>query len=587
MSNTTTLSLIDALAIQNILAAVPNAALLPPADGNDAEALQMAQQKVLTKSQLCLQDALRASKKSLQARHTNIQGSSESSLHSDEEKDVVTTKMAKATHSFSSNSINSLAPLKEQQLDLFNNATSRLLRAETELALLKLIMAQSQREISGLEEEIFRKQAELAHHRTVFDYILELERLGFEIQIHEGQIQIKELESLVQKTVQGKEEAVAEAVKALEGEIRSLQQQLTEKREAFEKVQEPQMTDRQQDLETIIIQLRDELVLQTRRAREAEAVSKGDQEELERTRVKLQRALLDGDGDAEGVMVEHLEKEYKKKTVALRTSLAQVYRVNRRLGREMSALARKVVRVESINEELVEQAKQDRAEIKSLKCQAEFLQEQLITASGKPSDDVGTASAADECLVASLQEQITALDIQIDGLSSSLRLKEQELEEAHGEAEQLLLKLESELAQQKEAHAKEMKEFAEEKKLQAQRERACQNASVTLFQNMVTKLQTELSETQEKLRDTTICWGNTKEQLQKCEQAYRRRKRDLEVTTKHLHEVEETVLKLGDAITMLEMEKETNMVLVRSLEERDRELRDMEYRLRVLEEEHE
>jgi len=73
----------------------------------------------------------------------------------------------------------------------------------------------------------------------------------------------------------------------------------------------------------------------------------------------------------------------------------------------------------------------------------------------------------------------------------------------------------------------------------------------------------------------------------KREQSYRRRKKDLEETTKNLHEVEDTAIKLSDAIGLLEMEKEANMALVRTLEEKDREMRDMEYRLRVLEEERE
>lgn len=183
-----------------------------------------------------------------------------------------------------------------------------------------------------------------------------------------------------------------------------------------------------------------------------------------------------------------------------------------------------------------------------------------------------------------MKATIISLEIQIEDLSTSLRLKDEELTQALQKTKDLLLKLDQDLLDQQAAHKTQLTALTEKHHLQAQRERACQSTSVTLFQNMVTKLQTELSDTQEKLRDTTLCWGHTKEQLQKCDQSYRRRKKDLEETTRNLHELEETMAKLGDAIGMLEYE-EVNLVLVRTLEERDREIRDMEYRLRVLEDE--
>ncbi|KAF8926233.1 hypothetical protein BGZ58_000085 [Dissophora ornata] len=536
----------DALAIQTILSSIPTAA--EPSNsttkGRKKKFSLKDTREILSQSQISLQEALQTTKEHLHLR------------------DNATKTNVSQSDVWGSNA--SLISLKDHP-NLLADATTRLLRAETELGLLKLVMAQNQREILGLEDEVFRKQTELCHHRKVFDNILELNRLEYETQVWEDQVQIKELEAKVKNTEPDKE-SVSETIRTLEPEVHELQKRLNEKRGDYE-LNDTNMTDRVQDLEQVITQLR---------------------MELETTKANLQKAM---EGDDETV-VEHLEKDHEKKTVTLRSNLAQVQKVNKRLDKELSTLAVKIVRAETLNDELAGQAEKDRAEIKDLMRQAESLQVQLESAKKSSSSSSSSSSPPPTTMKeggsqAAMKENIIALEIQIEELSTSLRLKELSLEQAHEETERLTLQLEQDLALQREAHAKEMAAFAEEKKIQAQRERACQSTSVTLFQNMVGKLQTELSETQEKLRDTTICWGHTKEQLQKCEQSYRRRKKDLEETTKHLHEVEETVMKLGDAIGMLETEKETNLQLVRALEERDRELGDLEYRLRVLEEERE
>ncbi|KAG0195365.1 hypothetical protein BGX31_006352, partial [Mortierella sp. GBA43] len=118
------------------------------------------------------------------------------------------------------------------------------------------------------------------------------------------------------------------------------------------------------------------------------------------------------------------------------------------------------------------------------------------------------------------------------------------LKQAHEAQERLALQLDQDLAVQRGAYQRD-------ENICRGREGAgsmCQAASVILFQNMVTKLPTELTDTREKPRDTTIRWSHTKDQLQNCEQSYRRRKKDLEETTKHLQEVEEKVVKLRDAV---------------------------------------
>ncbi|KAF9903188.1 hypothetical protein EC991_004096 [Linnemannia zychae] len=456
-----------------------------------------------------------------------------------------------------------LVAVSSQQL--MSEATTRLLRAETELGLLKLVMAQNQEEISGLEEDVFRAQRELKNHRKVFESLLELHQLGFEVQIREDQLQIKSLEEQIKKTDADKVEA-EKLVKKLEQDLEEKEKVLNQKRDTYQRQEQDIKDGPVRDLEAEIELLKGELKAQEFRLGEME-----------------QQAIVAKEEDNQ--MVEHLDRQHRKATAALKASLFKAQRTNIRLNKDVSTLTKKMIAVESLNEEHAQQTKRDRAQLADLQRQTEELQAQLDSTTSSSSVANAGSSQASIDQQNEMKATIAALEIQIEDLSSSLRLKEEELEQALEETEHLALKLEQDLALQQEAHKVEMAKFAEEKKIQAQRERACQSTSVILFQNMVTKLQTELGETQEKLRDTTLCWGHTKEQLQKCEQSYRRRKKDLEETTKNLHELEETMAKLGDAIGMLEYEKEANGILVRTLEERDREIRDMEYRLKVLEEE--
>ncbi|KAF9182242.1 hypothetical protein BGZ51_004860 [Haplosporangium sp. Z 767] len=555
----------------------------------------------LTKSSLSLHDAVRTAQERLarfssrraSKRDTTTAKSVTTITENTTTTSTTTLAISAATPTEStsvgmmnSDSDQSLVTLSDQHV-LLRDATTRLLCAETELGMLKLLMVQSMKEISGLEEEVIRKQTELTHHQKVFDNLLELNRLGNDAQICENQMRVAELEVLIKKQEQEMEVAL-NTVRTLEADIQNLELKQSSKRTEHTGV-DPVYVERVRELERDIDELREELAWQQFRFMEMEAFSlqvekaaKKDKEELDTTKMKLQR-VLEQNGDEGDQMIDYLEKQHKKKKAEMRTCLIKAQKANNRLNKELSILTVKFVRAEALNEELAGQTAKDRSEIQVLKQEAERLQAQLSFAPESLSSPVDQAKEFSE----DMREKFTLLEIQIDELSCALRQKELELEQALTETERLTLRLEQDLAQQKQEHQEEMEKFTEEKKLQAQRERACQSASMTLFQNMVTRLQTELAETQEKLRDTTLCWGHTKAQLQKCEQSYRRGKKDLEDTTRNLYEVEETVAKLGDAIGMLEMEKEANMILVRALEDRDRELRDMEYRLRVLEEERE
>ncbi|KAF9576083.1 hypothetical protein EC968_000150 [Mortierella alpina] len=479
---------------------------------------------------------------------------------------------------------------------MLNEATTRLLCAETELGMLMLVMAQNTEDIRGLEEEVLRKQKELTHHRQLFAHLIEAIPLGFEAQIQEAQLETKELSSRI-RVLEGEKMLAEKMTRALEEEVQGLMKRLSEMRETQER-REQEEQNRVQALESTIENLRLELAFQDFRVLElseldtrnrVEASLEGRQEANE-VRKRLQGAMEQAAEEGQH-MLDHLEKQHKKKTADLYACLVKAQKTNKRLHKELSTLAVKIVRVEALNDELSDQATKEREKYQALREEATLLRKSQRTSAQEPAS-IGAISASpvnnhDFESQTERKARITALEIQIEELTSNLRLKDIELEQAQEQIERLTLQLEKDLALQKQAHQEEMQRFSEEKKLQAQRERTCTAASVTVFQNMATKLQNELAETQEKLRDTTLCWGHTKELLQKCEQAYRRRKKDLEETTKNLHEVEETVVKLSDAIGLLEMEKEANMALVRTLEEKDREMRDMEYRLRVLEEERE
>ncbi|KAF9328399.1 hypothetical protein BGZ91_001023 [Linnemannia elongata] len=469
---------------------------------------------------------------------------------------TTTTSAPLSASSTPSSSDSATSLLSISSHNLISEATTRLLRAETELGLLKLVMAQNQSEISGLEEDVFRAQRELKDHRQVFEALLELHHLGFEAQIREDQVLIKELERRV-RNCEGEKEEVERVVKKLEKELEEKERNLDQKRETYQ-LQEQHLTEGPvRDLEAEIEQLKNELAAQETKMAEYRVQSE----------------------DEASQMTEFLEKQHRNATTELKASLVKAQRSNTRLHKEVTALIQKLDSVEILNDEYAQQTARDRAQLSALHQQTQDLQAQLSAVSTSTDSPTSTEQQAE------MKARITSLETQIDDLSTSLRLKEEELNQALQNIERLHLKLDQDLLAQEEAHKAQLTALTEKHHLQAQRERACQSTSVTLFQNMVTKLQTELSDTQEKLHDTTLCWGHTKEQLQKCEQSYRRRKKDLEETTKNLHELEETMAKLGDAIGMLEYEKEVNLVLVRTLEERDREMRDMEYRLRVFEDE--
>ncbi|KAF8984142.1 hypothetical protein BGZ46_008758 [Entomortierella lignicola] len=475
----------DASAILSILASVPNIAV--PGTRNVE-----VDNAVLARSQISLQNALKVAKENLQARQFST---------SENNCNVTERRLIKAPMAIECSPNASLATLslKDHPTPL-NDATTRLLRAETELGLLKLIMAQSQQEILGLEEEVFRKQTELTYHRKVFENILGLNQLGREMQIWEEQVQIKELMGQVKK-IEQEREVIENTVKRLETEIKALEIRLGKKREEQES-QEPEMNGRARDLEAVIAQLRQELESQPSRVKEMEQLSiqaeeapKRDHEELETTKAMLQEALEAGDDEC---MVDHLEKEHNEANMALRANPVQGQKTNKRLDDSRSS----------------------------------------PIPSKTPIEDMKAEDA--------LKFQITALETQVEELTSTLRLKDIELEQAQEVSGKHTLQLEADLERQRRAHKEEMEKFAAEKELQAQCERSCQTASIILFQDMVSKLQNELSGTSSEMRTTLP------------------QKKDLGETTKHLREVEQTVVKLGDAISMLKAERDANLALVRA-----------------------
>lgn len=475
---------------------------------------------------------------------------------------------------------------------MVNEAVTRLLRAETELGLLKLVMAQNQQEISGLEEEVFQKQKELHHHRRILESMIESNRLGYVTQIQEDRTEIRGLETRLGKE---KRESAAKIV-ALEREIGKLKSALADRtKEAMDLETKNQVQLLEKEVDQLRAQVRDyvqkAMVLEQRLA-QVEAESRDDKVSLAQMSARLQQAMDHGVEETLD-MIDHMEKEHKTRSGVLKSGLVKSQKATIRLQNEVAAMALRIVRIQTLNEGLEESAERDQAEITKLVKEVEEYREEIQNIRS------GLASAT-SCDTAQtgfqetreLKEKMAALEIQLEEVSASLRLKDLELEQALEETEKAMLQLEEsearlerELAAQKNVHVEEMAKFDQEKKMQAQRERSAQVASVTLFQNMVTRLQTELNDTQEKLRDMTLCWGHTKEQLMKCDASYRRRKRELDETTKALHEVNETVAHLSDAIELLEKEKQSNWVLVQTIAKRDRALADMEYRVKQLEDE--
>ncbi|KAF9211133.1 hypothetical protein BGZ59_008471 [Podila verticillata] len=573
--------------IQSILSSVTHISSSPRTDVNSfppepdtersrtvSNSSRLAEQQArlaesMTRSQLSLHDALVQAQQQQVRQLNHLKEASVSAQNSGSEKQLAIDSQA-----------------------MVNEAVTRLLRAETELGLLKLVMAQNQEEISGLEEEVFQKQKELHHHRRILESMIESNRLGYVTQIQEDRTEIRALESILTK-----EKRVAAArIAALELEIEKLKTTLVdETKDAMDLDTKKQI----QVLESELTQLRaqvknyaEEVSALEQRLAQIEAESKSDKESLAQTSSRLQQALDHGVEETLD-MIDHMEKEHKTKSGALKSNLLKSQRATIRLQNEVAAMALRIVRIQTLNEGLEESAERDQAEIARLTKEVEEHKEEIHKirsehVSLSPPSDARTNDQETK----ELKENMTALEIQLEEVTATLRLKELELEHALKETEKVMLqleeleaKLERELATQKDGHVEEMARFDQEKRGQAQRERAAQVASVTLFQNMVTRLQAELNDTQEKLRDMTLCWGHTKEQLMKCDASYRRRKKELDETTKALHEVNETVAHLSDAIELLEKEKRSNMVLVQTIAKRDQALANMEYRVKQLEEE--
>ncbi|KAK3819005.1 MAG: hypothetical protein J3Q66DRAFT_181056 [Benniella sp.] len=247
----------DSTAIRSILASVPSSEI----EGLSAlEKGLPCTENILSKSQISLRDSLQMSMDTLHARqqtqphHSHTTSDESSSFMSAINTTTATTATrARKAHlpcssssafSPSNASLSQLVTVKDDP-GLLVEGLNRLLRAETELGLLKLVMAQSQREISGLEEEVFRKQAELRHHRQVYEYLLELNRLEYEAQIWEERVKIQEeSRQSAAGTIEGRgkgegrreitcgqedvkvQDITMKRVKDLEGEVAELQQRL-------------------------------------------------------------------------------------------------------------------------------------------------------------------------------------------------------------------------------------------------------------------------------------------------------------------------------------------------------------------------
>ncbi|KAF9123487.1 hypothetical protein BGW39_008921 [Mortierella sp. 14UC] len=213
-----------------------------------------------------------------------------------------------------------LVAVNSQQL--ISEATTRLLRAETELGLLKMVMTQNQEEISGLEEDVFRAQRELKNHRK-----------------------IKSLEKQIKKAEANKDEA--EKLVKLEQDLEEREKNLDQKRDSYQQQEQDMREGLVRDLEAEIELLKGELAAQEVRMHEME-----------------QQAIEAKQEDDE--MVEHLDRQHRKATVVLKASLLKAWRTNIRLSRDVSALAKKMVTVESLNKEYAQQTSLDRAQLADL-----------------------------------------------------------------------------------------------------------------------------------------------------------------------------------------------------------------------------
>ncbi|KAG0346132.1 hypothetical protein BG005_000902 [Podila minutissima] len=574
-------------AIQSILSSITHISPMPQTDANLFSPLEPRAER----SQTISGDSQVAEE---QARLSESMTRSQTSLH-----DALVQAQRQQTRQLDrlkGNTVNDQGTGSEEQLAIdsqamVNEAVTRLLRAETELGLLKLVMAQNQQEISGLEEEVFQKQKELHHHRRILESMIESNRLGYVTQIQEDRTEIRGLET---RLVKERREAAAKVV-ALEQEIERLKTTLADK---TEEAMDLETKNQVQVLQTEVDQLRSQVrrhvkkvVALEQRLAQVDAESREDKASLAQMSARLQQTMDHGADDTLD-MIDHMEKEHKAKSGALKSNLVKSQKATIRLQNEVAAMALRIVRIQTLNEGLEERAERDQAEIARLVKEVEEYKEEIHKIKSEVASPPSNTAHTGDQQTRELKDKMTALEIQLEEITASLRLKELELEQALEETEKVMwqleeseAKLERELAAQKDVHVEAMAKFDQEKKIQAQRERSAQVASVTLFQNMVTRLQTELNDTQEKLRDMTLCWGHTKDQLMKCDASYRRRKKELDETTKALHEVHETVAHLSDAIELLEKEKRANLVLVHTIAERDQALAEMEYRVKQLEDE--
>ncbi|KAF9302950.1 hypothetical protein BGZ74_004606 [Mortierella antarctica] len=574
-------------AIQSILSSITHISPMPQTDANLFSPLEPRAERSQTisgSSQLAEE----------QARRSESMTRSQTSLH--DALVQAQQQQARQLDRLKGNTVNDQGSGSEEQLAIdsqamVNEAVTRLLRAETELGLLKLVMAQNQQEISGLEEEVFQKQKELHHHRRILENMIESNRLGYVTQIQEDRTEIRGLETRLAKE---RREAAAKVV-ALEQEIERLKTTLADK---TEEAMDLETKNQVQVLQTEVDQLRSQVrrhvkkvVALEQRLAQVDAESREDKASLAQMSARLQQTMDHGADDTLD-MIDHMEKEHKVKSGALKSNLVKSQKATIRLQNEVAAMALRIVRIQTLNEGLEERAERDQAEIARLVKEVEEYKEEIHKIKSEVASPPSNTAHTGDQQTRELKDKMTALEIQLEEITASLRLKELELEQALEETEKVMwqleeseAKLERELAAQKDVHVEAMAKFDQEKKIQAQRERSAQVASVTLFQNMVTRLQTELNDTQEKLRDMTLCWGHTKDQLMKCDASYRRRKKELDETTKALHEVHETVAHLSDAIELLEKEKRANLVLVHTIAERDQALAEMEYRVKQLEDE--
>ncbi|KAG0052803.1 hypothetical protein BGZ83_002112 [Gryganskiella cystojenkinii] len=463
---------------------------------------------------------------------------------------------------------------------VLSEATTRLLQAETVLGLLKLVMAQNQVEIQGLEEEVARKQSELVHHRLLFDCAIELDRSGYEAQIGEDQVQIRALDNALEAS---REEArrhvdrIHELVRDIQDLNEVRDRQISNEQALQDRIQ--RLEDEVDELQFQLLEMERGLESGKKELEDQQAIILVQERQLAEFKAVSERWIASEEQQQE--ILDHLEKKQQKETSDLKARLTKIQKEKKRLEKEVSTLSVKIVRVQNRNEELEEQAKEDEEALKHMKAS--------VVDKSHNSNDHNEAMVQE---ILELKAQVTSLDIQIEDLTTSLRLKDAELERTQDEIDNAGFHLEQELAAQRIIHETEMTELAEKKKIQAERERACQSKNVAHFQNMVTKLRTEVDEKDEKLRDLMTSWNQTRDQVQRQEASLRRRRRELEAVQSERDEVQRALTEVNDrlqnvsvAIELLEQAESKNATLVQTIQAKDQALREMEYRLRQLEEE--